>query len=61
MGAGDDDVFAPEDDLLGVEEVEEVVAVFFAKVEELSGVASARADVATFAGHRAKELEVVIA
>src|SRR5256885_17095241 len=57
---GDDDVLAPEKDVARFEQVEEVVRIFLAEVEQLCCVAAARADVAALRRHRTELGEEVV-
>ena len=53
-------VLAPDDDALGMEQVEEVRALGNAEVELAGGIAGSGADVATLDGDRAEALEEVV-
>jgi hypothetical protein len=57
VGARDRGVLAPQQDVARVEQVEEVVALLLAEVEQLRGVARPRADVAALGRHRAEARE----
>jgi hypothetical protein len=57
---GDDDVLSPEQDVSRIQQVEEVVGVFLAEVEQLRFIARPGADVAALDGHRPELGEEVV-